>query len=153
MSEWLHQGLDRQLQRDAGMPHVHYGILVSLSEAPEHTLAMSDLAGGLDHSLSRLSHAVSRLEQLGWAERRRSGSDARVTLVRLTAAGLEALRAAAPGHVAWVRSAVIDPLSPEQLAMLEEICTAVMSALAADRGDPACVDRALRRPPGTGAPI
>lgn len=26
--------LDRQLQRDAGMPHIYYGLLVHLSRAP-----------------------------------------------------------------------------------------------------------------------
>ena len=33
--------LDRELQRDAGMPHTYYTILVALSEAPGRTLRMS----------------------------------------------------------------------------------------------------------------
>ncbi len=30
----LEDHLDRQLQRDAGMPHTYYGLLVQLSQAP-----------------------------------------------------------------------------------------------------------------------
>lgn len=30
----LEDHLDRQLQRDAGMPHIYYGLLVQLSQAP-----------------------------------------------------------------------------------------------------------------------
>ena len=40
----LFDRLERQLQREAGMPHAYYEILVALSEAPERTLRMSDLA-------------------------------------------------------------------------------------------------------------
>lgn len=143
MSEWLHQGLDRQLQRDVGMPHAHYALLVALSEAPDRTLPMSELAASLDHSLSRISHAVSRLERNGWVERMPSDVDGRVTLVRLTAAGLDALVGAAPGHVAYVRTVVIDRLSPTDLRRLESICTQIMRGLAEDRGAPDCVERTL----------
>jgi hypothetical protein len=40
----LEDHLDRQLQRDAGMPHVYYGLLVQLVEAPRRRLRMTELA-------------------------------------------------------------------------------------------------------------
>ena len=40
----LFDRLERQLQRDAGLPHAYYEILVRLSEAPGRTLRMSQLA-------------------------------------------------------------------------------------------------------------
>ena len=43
-TQLLHAQLDRELQRDSGMPHAYYEILVRLSEAPARTLRMSDLA-------------------------------------------------------------------------------------------------------------
>ena len=43
-SRALMDTLDRELQRDAGMPHAYYEILVRLSEAPGRRLRMSELA-------------------------------------------------------------------------------------------------------------
>ena len=40
----IDQRLDRQLQRDAGMPHAYYAILVALSESKQKGVQMSDLA-------------------------------------------------------------------------------------------------------------
>ncbi len=69
-AEWLQQGLDRQLQRDAGVTHAQYALLVALSEAPNGMMPMSELAQAYDHSLSRLSHAVRRMESVGWSRGR-----------------------------------------------------------------------------------
>ena len=65
----LEDRLDRQLQRDAGMPHAYYQVLAMLSEAPGRTLRMSELAVATTSSPSRLSHAVARLEEKGWVRR------------------------------------------------------------------------------------
>jgi hypothetical protein len=62
--------LDAQLKQDAGLNLFEYHILVELAEAPERTRVMSELAGQTRGSLSRLSHAVSRLEAAGWVLRR-----------------------------------------------------------------------------------
>ena len=61
--------LDRELQRDAGMPHAYYEILVRLSEQPDRSLRMSELAERSQSSRSRVSHAVARLEEAGWVRR------------------------------------------------------------------------------------
>src|SRR5664279_599599 len=106
--------LDRQLQQDSGMPHGYYEILVRLSEAADHTLRMSELADASRSSRSRLSHAVSRLEERGWIERFDCETDRRGQLARLTTAGHDALAEAAPGHVEAVRACVTDRLTPTQ---------------------------------------
>ena len=69
--------LDRQLQRDADMPHAYFEMLVRLSEAPDRSLRMSELADLTLSSRSRLSHAVARLEERGWVVRTRSETDRR----------------------------------------------------------------------------
>jgi len=43
-SKVLFDALDRQLQRDADMPHAYYEILVALSEADARSMRMSELA-------------------------------------------------------------------------------------------------------------
>jgi DNA-binding MarR family transcriptional regulator len=113
--------LDRQLQRDAGMPHTYYAVLVTLSENPDKTMRLSELADALGYSLSRLSHAIARMEEAGWLRRRPCSADRRTTWAVLTDAGLGALAAAAPGHVQAVRENLFDDLTPEQVDQLRVI--------------------------------
>lgn len=127
----LTDALARQLQRDAGMPHTYYEILVALSEAPDRTLRMSELAGIRNSSRSRLSHAVARLEEAGWVRRRDCPTDKRGSFAMLTDKGFAALEAAAPGHVTEVRERLFDQLTPEQVAQLGEISVAIRRGLAA----------------------
>ncbi|GAA4541132.1 MarR family winged helix-turn-helix transcriptional regulator [Pseudonocardia xishanensis] len=128
----LDGALDRQLQRDSGMPHAYYLILAMLSDAPDHTLRMSELASATQSSQSRLSHAVTRLERQGWVRRRPCPDDRRSTFATLTEDGLAALRAAAPGHVGTVRDNLFDALTPEQVGQLETICGAMLARLRRD---------------------
>lgn len=118
----IDEALDRQLQREAGLPHAYYQVLAMLSEAPERTLRMSQLAELTTSSASRLSHAVSRLEEKGWVRRQKHPTDRRGALAVLTDDGWEALRAAAPGHVAAVRRVLFDRLAPGQVGQLRTIC-------------------------------
>jgi DNA-binding MarR family transcriptional regulator len=124
--------LDRELQRDAGMPHAYYEILVRLSEAPDRTLRMSDLATVTGSSRSRLSHAVARLEESGWVARQECPTDRRGQLAALTDEGFAALAAAAPGHVEGVRRHLFDALSPAQVGQLTEISEALLARLDPD---------------------
>jgi DNA-binding MarR family transcriptional regulator len=123
----LFDALDRQLQRDAGMPHAYYEILVALSEAPERAMRMSELADRTLSSRSRLSHAVARLEERDWVIREECPTDRRGQIARLTDRGFQTLADAAPGHVAAVRENLIELLSAEQLAELTAIGTAIVA--------------------------
>ena len=128
----LFDALDRRLQRDAAIPHGYYEILVRLSEAENRTIRMSELADRTRSSRSRLSHAVARLEERGWVERRNCPADKRGQLAVLTNEGLAALSAAAPDHVSAVRQYVIDQLTPDQVIQLDEIGRAIVASLEAD---------------------
>jgi DNA-binding MarR family transcriptional regulator len=121
--------LDRELQRDADMPHTYYEILVALSEAPDRTLRMNGLAELSQSSRSRLSHAVARLEEAGWVRRLACPTDRRGALATLTDEGFAALEAAAPGHVEAVRRHLFDVLTPEQVDQLGQISAAVVAGL------------------------
>jgi DNA-binding MarR family transcriptional regulator len=118
--------LDRQLQRDSGLPHTYYEVLVRLSEAPGRRLRMSELADAAGSSRSRLSHAVTRLEKLGWVRRISCPSDRRGQIAELTEEGYRALSGAAPGHVEAVRRVLLDPLSAEQVDQLRVISEAIL---------------------------
>ncbi|NED85029.1 MarR family transcriptional regulator [Streptomyces sp. SID11233] len=125
----LEDHLDRQLQRDAGMPHIYYGLLVQLSQAPRRQKRMTELAKDAKITRSRLSHAVARLEKSGWVRREDCPSDKRGQNAVLTDEGHEMLRRSAPGHVSAVRQALFDRLTPEQVRSLGEIMQVVAAGL------------------------
>jgi DNA-binding MarR family transcriptional regulator len=130
--------LDRELQRDAGIPHTYYEILVRLSETPGRALRMSALADRSQSSRSRLSHAVARLESNGWVRRTSCADDKRGQIAHLTDEGFAALAAAAPGHVEGVRKHVFDPLTDEQVVQLREISSTMLEALRQQPDAPPC---------------
>jgi DNA-binding MarR family transcriptional regulator len=128
----LEDTIDRQLQQDAGMPHLYYSILATLSEAPERRLRMTDLAERLKITRSRLTYAVTRLEKDGMVRREACRYDKRGSIAALTDEGMAVLERAAPGHVETVRTSLFDHLSEEQVDQLEEICTGISRALQGD---------------------
>ena len=134
----LWEELERDLQRDAGMGFGYYDILVMLSESPDRTRRMSELADATQSSRSRLSHAVTRLEELGWIRRESCPTDRRGANAVLTDEGFAALESAAPHHVESVRTHLFDQLSPEEREQLRAISERLLEHLlpiAASRGD------------------
>ncbi|RFS83703.1 MarR family transcriptional regulator [Actinomadura spongiicola] len=128
-SRLLNEALDRQLQRDSGMPHAYYMILAMLSESPGRARTMSELAELVHSSPSRLSHAVNRLEDAGWVRRSKQGADRRTTIAELTDEGFTALAKAAPGHVTEVRRHLFDPLTREQMLEFRATLHTLLSTL------------------------
>ena len=131
--------LDAQLRRAAGISHFEYQVLAALSEAPERTLRMSDLAVLAEGSLSRLSQVVARLEKKKWVRRTPDPTDGRYTLAILTDDGWDKIVATAPGHVNEVRRLVIDPLTNTQLNQLTNIGQRIVRAI--DPADRCLTDR------------
>jgi DNA-binding MarR family transcriptional regulator len=123
--------LECQLQQDAGLSFIEYHVLARLSEDPEHTLRMSELAMLTNASLSRLSHLVKRLESRGLVRRETDPADGRFTTAIMTKAGYKLLVASAPGHVARVRSLVIDAFSPTELRRLHDASERLLARLEA----------------------
>lgn len=71
-----------------------YDVLVTLSEAPDFSLKMGDLADATFFSNSGISRRVARLEQSGLIKRARCKDDGRVFYATLTRAGKTSLRKA-----------------------------------------------------------
>jgi DNA-binding MarR family transcriptional regulator len=103
----LMQRLDRDLA-GLGLSLPEYEIMVRLSEAPNGTARMAELADSLHHSRSRLTHTIARMETAGLVERHSCPSDRRGVLATLTDAGYDRLVEAAPVHVAGVRDGFVD---------------------------------------------
>jgi DNA-binding MarR family transcriptional regulator len=128
----LPSALDSSMSRHSGLSFFEYQILATLSEHVDRTQRMSALAEATSSSLSRLSHAVARLETNDLVTRRRCGGVGRSSVATLTYKGYRKLVASAPGHVESVRSLVIDGLTKEQLRALRAISTRIVERLAED---------------------
>jgi DNA-binding MarR family transcriptional regulator len=138
----LLDGIERQLQQDSNLPHTYYEILVRLSEIPDRTLRMSELATTSLSSRSRISHAVARLEEIGWVRRRQCEHDKRGQLAELTEEGMAGLEAAG----------LFDALSAEQVAALRDISETLVAHLSNEPVWPAADDHSRtatgRKPAG-----
>jgi DNA-binding MarR family transcriptional regulator len=132
VAELVPRTLDAQLQRDAGLTHAAYVVLAMLSEAPDRSRRMSDLARVANQSQSRLSHTVARLEERGWVERVRATEDRRGNVAVLTDAGWEVVTRVAPGHVHAVHEAVFAALTPAQVVAMGEAMGAILERLDPD---------------------
>ena len=128
-SALLEHRLNRELQLSHGLSIADYEILVSLSEVPDMQLRMSELAAGIAHSKSRMSHQIRRLEREGLVRRQECPEDGRGVLAVLTDKGMAKLREAAPSHVQGVREHMIDLLEPDEQKTLGAIFTRLTSHL------------------------
>lgn len=128
--------LEAVLQAEHGLEHGDYAVLVQLSEAPERRMRMCDLAGNLHLSPSGLTRRLDGLVRDGLVAREPAPDDRRVTLAALTAKGLRTLETAAPTHVASVRRAFLDHLTPTQIRQLGAAFTALAAKRNAARHQP-----------------
>ena len=126
---WLPWSIDQQLRRDSDLAMVEYQVLAMLSRGPDRARRMSVLAEAVNASLSHLSRIVNRLEHRGLVRREPDPTDGRFTNAILTDQGFQTIADAAPGHVAHVRSIVIDVLSPEQLRRLGRDADRILSRI------------------------
>jgi DNA-binding MarR family transcriptional regulator len=117
--------LDNELRAQHGLSLGEYEVLVHLSEAPECSLRMTDLAGALRLSPSGITRRIDGLVRAGLVERRRCPSDRRGSNAVLTDEGLRRLEAAAPSHVRGVRAYFIDQLTEKELANLTDALASV----------------------------
>jgi DNA-binding MarR family transcriptional regulator len=131
MQSLLSARLHRSLVRKTGLSLSDYEVLVHLSEASEQRLRAFQLSAVLQWEKSRLSHHLTRMQARGLVTRQECSTDGRGAFVVLSPEGRAAIEAAAPSHVADVRDAFIDVLTPEQLDAVAEISDAVLERLTA----------------------
>ena len=122
----LTRRLENQLQREADLSYVEYMVLAMLSESPELSLTLTELALTTNTLPARLSRVVARLEKDSLVERSISREDRRVSICHLLPAGLERIQQVAPGHVAEVRRQIFDHLNEQQVYDLANIGTSVL---------------------------
>lgn len=123
--------LDRELRQAHGLSLGEYEILVRLSESPARTLRMAQIAESMQHSRSRVTHTVSRMEKAGLLERCAAEGDRRGVEARMTEKGWNLLVEAAPTHVNGVREHFVDLATDEEFATMGKLMNAVADHLLA----------------------
>jgi DNA-binding MarR family transcriptional regulator len=121
--------LSRDLANESGFSDADYDVLSNISETEGHRVRLSDLAARMLWSKSRLSHQITRMQQRRLVVREEHPSDGRGTVIVLTDTGWNAIRAAAPSHVASVRRHFIDQLNAQQIEALGNITESVVRHL------------------------
>jgi len=121
-SSWaLHNRLEEDLREATGLSMADYHVMVVLSEAPERRIRMGELAGRLVFSPSRVTYQINTMVKRGLVRKQSCAADGRGQEAVLTEAGLAALVAAAPLHLATVRHSFIDDLDEDELAVITSV--------------------------------
>lgn len=127
--------IEAELQQASGVSSGDYGVLLALSEQPDHRLRSSPLAEQIGWERSRLSHHLGRMERRALIARERASDDSRGAWVVLTDEGARTFRRASSPHLHSVQRLFVSALTSEQLAALDD----AMRALAAHLEEPSTV--------------
>jgi len=123
--------LDRDLRAAHGLSMPEYEILVRLSEAPDRSIRMAELASAVSHSRSRVTHTIARLEREGIVKRGQCSEDGRGVSAVLTDHGFSVLEAAAHTHVRGVHAYLVENATDEEFDVLGRIMQRVATQLGA----------------------
>lgn len=105
--------VERLLTENTGLALIDYELLDSLAHADE-PMRMCDLGASVALTRSGTTRAVTRLENLGLVERRKSDTDGRSTVVGVTDAGRERHEQATAVFVPELRTNVLGALTEDE---------------------------------------
>lgn len=132
-SQLFTPAMDARL-REAELTLFEYGALMSLSDVPDRSLRISEMAARTYAPVPRMSKVVARLQSRGLVERSASASDRRAAEISLTAAGRRRLLAAATLQAEAARELVLNRISADDARRLAGILTPLVNSL--DPGNP-----------------
>ena len=127
-SQLFTPAMDARL-REVGLTLFEYGALMSLSDAPDRALRISEMAERTYAPVPRMSKVVARLEERGLVNRGVSTTDGRASLITLTASGRRVLLRAAPIQAAAAHELVLDRISADDAATLATILSPLVASL------------------------
>jgi DNA-binding MarR family transcriptional regulator len=111
----LARDLDAELMAGHGLPLSSYEVLLTVADAPDERMRMSEIADSVLLSRSGVTRLVDRLERDGLVERIPCEDDARGQYAVLTERGREAFDAARATHLAGVRRLFLERLECDDL--------------------------------------
>jgi DNA-binding MarR family transcriptional regulator len=112
------RAVDEALLAEHGISITEFDVLITLFNAPDQRLRMTQLAQSVVLTPSGLTHLVARLERQGFVQRVVDDADRRSYFAVLTPAGDERLRDARVTHNELVRERLTRQLTERQLDTL-----------------------------------
>ena len=112
---------------DGDLTPRQFAVLLAVSESEDPSQTVVVEATGIDRST--IAEMIKRMAKKGLLQRRRSRSDARAYVVRLTEAGQRELKSAEP-QAQRAGTAVLAPLSSEQRKALLDGLKAIIASAA-----------------------
>ncbi|MFA9429143.1 MarR family winged helix-turn-helix transcriptional regulator [Egicoccus sp. AB-alg2] len=128
----LEAALARQLSAESSLSLQDFMVLVALTDHPDGRLRAFELANTLGWDKTRLSHHLKRMSARDLVEKQTCPTDRRGYFVAVTVDGREAIRNAAPGHVATVRRLFLDLVSDDELETIIRVTSRVLDRLSED---------------------
>ena len=122
------RALDADLAAEHGMTTRDYEVLLYLSQAEGHQLAMSALAESTMLTRSGITRLVDGLVEAWLIERVACPNDARVSYAQLTDVGYAKLREAGCTHVASIQRLFLEHFSPEEIEQLASLLSRLPGA-------------------------
>jgi DNA-binding MarR family transcriptional regulator len=120
--------LERELERERGLPLSQFEVLLKLAEAPEGRMRMLELAQSVLLSKSGLSRLVDRMERAELVRRERCPSDRRGAYAVLTDEGRAVLRRATPVHLRGIEEHFARHLADDEVRVLVDVLAKVTAA-------------------------
>jgi DNA-binding MarR family transcriptional regulator len=114
----LERELDAELIAGHGLALSSYEVLLTVADAPEVRMRMSEIADSVLLSRSGVTRLVDRLERDGLVERVPCEDDARGQYAVLTPRGRETFDAARATHLAGVRRRFLERFDADELRTL-----------------------------------
>ncbi|MFE7774596.1 MarR family winged helix-turn-helix transcriptional regulator [Streptomyces sp. NPDC057445] len=128
--------LEDDMGRASGMSMTEFAVLLTLGQAPDRRMRMSELAAATGLTPSRITRVVDTLRSHGMVSKERHGSDARGNVAVLTDAGDRRVKAAQPAHLASARRRVLDHIPADLVPALADVLKHLTDATIAPRDCP-----------------
>ena len=107
-----------------GISFTEWLVMHRLSQSSDYTIKRISLANGIGVTASGITRILLPMEKVGWVERVSSARDARVSMVRLTPAGLESYQQATQS-IEHTANRVTNMMNQQQV----EQCMGLLSSL------------------------
>ncbi len=121
--------IDQALQKQSDMTLTDYEILLTLADAEERRLRMSELADRVLVSRSRLTYRVDRLTEVGFVTREECEDDRRGLWAILTDKGGSALDEATPQHHVEIHRLLFTNLAEDDVVSFRSVLRSMSDRL------------------------
>jgi DNA-binding MarR family transcriptional regulator len=122
-NSFLTKKIDRSMSAH-GISYSEFIVLLHLDRAPEKSMRRIDLAEKVALSASGVTRMLKPMEKIGLVTKEANARDARVSLVKLTDAGMRIVNEA-KASLEYTAGNILSGIKPEDLTIVDEVLKAL----------------------------